>query len=54
MKTYHIGIVAYDCTEVCANTPEEAEQLARDIFRENGYNLQSSELTVEQTREECV
>ncbi len=33
MKTYHITIVATDCTEFEAETQEEAEALAWEFFK---------------------
>lgn len=37
MKTYHVTLTIDDCTSVDAETPEEAMQVASDIFYENGY-----------------
>jgi hypothetical protein len=44
MKTYHVDLTVADCTSVDAETAEEAEQIAYDIFKENGYNMHNAEL----------
>lgn len=39
MATYEIAITITDVTEVNASTETEAYELAADIFRESGYDL---------------
>lgn len=39
MKTYHVTLVIDDTTSVDASTPEEAEQIAKDIFAGDGYDM---------------
>lgn len=39
MKEYEIAITITDVTSVDAETEEEALEIARDIFKENGYDL---------------
>lgn len=39
MKEYEIAITITDVTSVDASSKEEAIQIAEDIFRENGYDL---------------
>lgn len=49
MKQYSIGISIHDATSVDASSIEEAKQLALEIFKENGYDIdQPHELYVNQ------
>ena len=49
MNQYSIGISIHDATSVDASSIEEAKQLALEIFKENGYDVdQPHELYVNQ------
>lgn len=39
MKTYEVAFTFTDCTEVTAESDEEALELAQTVFNESGYNV---------------
>lgn len=39
MKEYEVAITITDVTSVDASSQEEAYEIAKDIFKENGYDL---------------
>ena len=39
MKEYEVAITITDVTSVDASSREEAYEIAKDIFKENGYDL---------------
>lgn len=39
MKQYEVAITITDVTSVDASSEEEAYEIARDIFKEDGYDL---------------
>lgn len=49
MKNYHVTLVIRDCTSVDAASEAEAKQIAIDIFKENGYDMDRGyELEIEE------
>ena len=49
MKEYHVTLIIRDCTSVDAESEAEAKQIAIDIFKENGYNMDRGyELEIEE------
>ena len=44
MKTYHVTLLFSDGTSVDAEDEEEAIQIAKDIFKETGYDLDENPL----------
>lgn len=44
MKTFNVELTIVDGTQVCADSIEEAEQIAWDIFKENGHDMSNAEL----------
>ena len=49
MKEYHVTLVIRDCTSVDAESEAEAKQIAIDIFKENGYDMDRGyELEIEE------
>ena len=41
MKEYHVTLTIRDCTSVDAESEAEAKQIAIDIFKESGYDMDS-------------
>ena len=39
MKEYHVTLIIRDCTSVDAESEAEAKQIAIDIFKESGYDM---------------
>lgn len=53
MKEYHITLIIRDCTSVDAESEAEAKQIAIDIFKESGYDMDRGyELGIEEVDEE--
>lgn len=49
MKEYHVALIVRDCTSVDAESEAEAKQIAIDIFKENGYDMDRGyELEIEE------
>lgn len=44
MKTFNVDLTIVDSTQVCADNVEEAEQIAWDIFKENGHDMFNAQL----------
>lgn len=53
MRTYQVTITGTDITEVCADSEEEAKEIAKGIFEESGWDLkwQNCELDTEMVSE---
>ena len=48
MKAYRIVLAKeMDCTEVDADSAKESFELARDVFVENGYEVNEGDLTID-------
>lgn len=52
MKTFNVDLTIVDGTQVCADSIEEAEQIAWDIFKETGHDMTNAELDTYMVSEE--
>lgn len=54
MNTYQVHLTIVDSTEVCAESVEEAEQIAWDVFKETGHDMSNAELDTDLVAEEEI